>query len=133
MPFVIDASVVAAWLLPDETSPGAEAALERTVDDTPLAPDLLLHEIRNILLMAERRSRIQPEDVQIALTRFDQLSIERAGDLDHIRVVDCARRHTLSAYDATYLALAIETECPLATLDRKLMAAAGSEGVELLS
>ena len=133
MPFVIDASVVAAWLLPDETSPGADTVLERTVDDTPLAPDLLLHEIRNILLMAERRGRIEPDDVHIALKRFDQLSIERAGDLDHIRVVDCARRHTLSAYDAAYLALAIETECPLATLDRKLMVAAGSEGVELLS
>ena len=133
MPFVTDASVVAAWLLPDETNAAADIVLERTIDDTPLAPDLIVHEIRNILLMAERRGRIELDDVRTALTRFDQLNIDRIGDLDHGNVLDCARRHGLSAYDAAYLVLAIETECQLATFGRQLIVAARSEGVELLT
>lgn len=40
-----------------------------------------------------------------------------------------AEAHGLRAYDAVYLALALEQSLPLATLDRKLAAAAHGEGV----
>ncbi|WP_352458605.1 MULTISPECIES: hypothetical protein [unclassified Mesorhizobium] len=42
-----------------------------------------------------------------------------------------AARHQLIAYDASYLALTIESELPLATLDRRLAAAALAEGVAI--
>lgn len=43
-----------------------------------------------------------------------------------------ASRHRLTTYDATYLELAIRLALPLATLDRRMRAAASAEGVPLL-
>ena len=40
-----------------------------------------------------------------------------------------ARRHRLTAYDASYLALAIQEGVPLASLDRRLKEAAAAEGI----
>lgn len=133
MPFIVDASVVAAWLLPDESSASADIALDRMADDDPIAPDLLVHEIRNILLMAERRGRIEPDDVLVAMMRFDQSAIELLGEGNHLSIIDCARKYQLSGYDAAYLSLAMETGAPLATLDAKLIAAAHDAGVDLVS
>jgi predicted nucleic acid-binding protein len=43
-----------------------------------------------------------------------------------------ARVHQLSAYDAAYLALAVSERAALATLDRKLAAAARRETIAVL-
>ena len=40
-----------------------------------------------------------------------------------------ARAHRLTAYDASYLGLAIREGCALASLDRRLNEAAAAEGV----
>jgi len=47
-------------------------------------------------------------------------------------IVSLAVSHGLSAYDAAYLQVAILSEQPLATLDRQLLKAAKSVGVECL-
>ena len=49
MPFVVDASVVGSWVLPDENHPETLAALERLKDDEAFAPSLLWFELRNLL------------------------------------------------------------------------------------
>ena len=46
--------------------------------------------------------------------------------------VELASRHSLSLYDAAYLALAVDLEGELATLDRALAAAATAEGVAVV-
>jgi hypothetical protein len=38
MPFVVDASILAAWLLPDEAKPDTDALLERVIEERPRAP-----------------------------------------------------------------------------------------------
>jgi len=43
-----------------------------------------------------------------------------------------ARRHNLTAYDATYLDVALRRSLPLATRDRDLAAAAREAGVPLI-
>jgi len=43
-----------------------------------------------------------------------------------------AEQHKLTAYDATYLELALRRGLPLATRDKPLAAAAQKAGVELL-
>lgn len=58
MAFVIDASVVLAWLLPDERSEAAQRLLQRAVHERPRAPSLLMLEVGNALLQAERRTRL---------------------------------------------------------------------------
>jgi len=44
-------------------------------------------------------------------------------------VLALAERHGLSGYDASYLALALAQNLPLATLDKKLSTAARAQGV----
>lgn len=134
MPFVLDASIAAAWLLPDEQSDRTDAALALMAVDGALAPSLLWYEIRNILIMATRRSRLPEGEAVPALARLRRLPIETVDMSlsDDSRVTQLAEKHRLSAYDATYLALSVRTSVPLATADRALARAAGQEGVRLL-
>lgn len=131
--FVADASIVAAWVLPDESNVVAEIALSRLASDDAVVPDLLWHEIRNVLLAAVRQQRISYEDLLTAIVRLRQAPIKTANGGDDLRVLELGRKHQLSAYDSAYLALAIEERIPLATLDRRLVMAAEAEGVELLA
>jgi len=57
MPFAIDASVVAAWAL-DENDAVADAAARRLQSDPAIAPGLWWYELRNVLVIAERRRRL---------------------------------------------------------------------------
>lgn len=58
------------------------------------------------------------------------IQFDRAAGSDG--VMDLARRHRLTAYDAAYLELAQRERVPLATLDGALMRAASAESVALL-
>ncbi len=132
MSFVIDASVAGAWLLPDEENESAADLMDRLADEDALAPDLLRHEIRNIMLSAEKRGRIDGDLVHVALARFSALPIELVSQDSDVEIVRVARHYRLSAYDAAYLALALLKNAPLATFDRKLADAARAEGVTVL-
>ncbi|MCF1436593.1 type II toxin-antitoxin system VapC family toxin [Agrobacterium vitis] len=131
MAFVVDASIAGAWLLPDEENMIAEQAMTRMAEEDAIAPDLLRHEIRSILLSAERRERISADFVHSALARFRGLPMQLTGPGDDTEVVRLSRKYRLSAYDAAYLALALLEQLPLATLDRRLAEAARAEGVAL--
>ncbi|XUY27709.1 type II toxin-antitoxin system VapC family toxin [Agrobacterium sp. rho-8.1] len=129
MPFVVDASIVAAWFLPDESSEIADRALEMLETDDAIAPDLLSHELRNILISAEKRKRIDQDAVFSILLRFTSLPLTLVSGSDHITIMRLAKKYSLSAYDAAYLALAVSRAIPLATSDKKLANAAASEHV----
>jgi predicted nucleic acid-binding protein len=133
MAFIIDASIAAAWLLPDERHPVAEKALRMIRHDTAVAPSLWRFEIWNILITSERRGRIGMDQIVQALRLLASLPIEiddQCGDGLLLRI---ARAHHLTAYDAAYLELAMRRHEPLATLDAKLAAAARVEGVALIA
>jgi predicted nucleic acid-binding protein len=132
MAFVVDASVVGAWLLPDEDNPLAEIVMARMEEEDALAPDLLWHEVRSILLTAARRGRIAGGDIAALLFRLAEAPLRNEGAGDGIEIVRLALRHHLSAYDAAYLALATLRKLPLATADKRLAAAARSEGAPLI-
>ena len=65
------------------------------------------------------------------MRRLRRLRIHRAEESDDLEVMALARAHRLTAYDASYLALAVREGCALASLDRRLNEAAAAEGVEL--
>ena len=127
--FVVDASVVCCWVLPDEDSPVAEAALERLAETSGIAPDLLWHEVRNVLMSAHRRKRVAFAKVIEAMRILRGLSLSTIALPDDQLILTLAERHTLTAYDAAYLALALDRQLPLATLDRRLAEAAVREGL----
>ena len=131
MSAVVDASIAAAWLLPEEDSDAAEAVI-MALSGRPPVPSLFWHEARNILVTAERRGRIVAGEPAAAMGRLRRLPLEDAGAGSDGAVLALAIAHGLSAYDAPYLALAQARGLPLATLDRKLAQAARREGVTLL-
>lgn len=126
--FVIDASMAAAWLLPEEFSDAAEEVMA-TINAPCPVPSLFFFEIRNILAMSERRGRIAAGGALVNMERVRRLPLDDAGIGADSYVLLLSANHCLSAYDAAYLALALNRSLPLATLDRKLAAAARKEGV----
>ena len=129
MAFVPDASIAAAWVLPDEEAPLADLALDRLGAETAKVPNVFWHELRNLLLTAQRRGRIDGRYADASLARLRLLPIVCPGETDDLQVMLLARRHRLTAYDASYLALAIREGCALVSLDRRLRESAAAEGV----
>ena len=57
MVFVVDASVAGAWAFDDEDHPVARRALRRLQTEEAVAPGLWWFELRNALVVNERRGR----------------------------------------------------------------------------
>lgn len=133
MRFVLDASVVISWAMPDESHPIADAAFQRIQTDSAVVPAIWWYEVRNILLINERRGRISQDDAARFLSDLSSFDIEVRPVENSQRTIDLARQHILSVYDAAYLALAIEEKAPIATLDQVLRSAAITKGVPLLA
>jgi predicted nucleic acid-binding protein len=131
MPFVLDASTIIDWAL-DEGHPTAGAARERIRTDTALSPTLLWFEVRNGLIIAERRGRATENYSAAFLRKLEQFPVTVDTTPNQAEVMALARRHRLTVYDAAYLELAQREGLPLATLDRALAEAARTEGVPVL-
>ena len=132
MQIVIDASIAAAWFFPDEDSAIARKAGEHVFNEGGLVPRLFWFEIRNALLIGERRGRGDPAASAAFLARLDALPIEVDHRPSGIELLGLAREHALSGYDAAYLELALRSATQLATLDRRLVTAATAAGVPLV-
>jgi predicted nucleic acid-binding protein len=135
MTFVLDASVALAWHFEDEASEYADRVLDRLRQDDALVPALWALELANGLLVAERRGRLSAADVARiqGLTPDLPISVNDLSVEDALGpVLNLARAQGLSAYDATYLELAMREGLALATQDDDLRAAAGRVGVELV-
>ena len=130
--FTIDTSVVASWCFPDEIHANADVAFRRIAKDTACAPVLLWFELRNVLLVGERRGRLTATQIGRFLGYVANLPIETDRDPDETRVFGLARSYRLSIYDAAYLELTQRRAIPLATLDGALMKAARAEKIELV-
>jgi predicted nucleic acid-binding protein len=132
MSFVVDASVAASWFLPDEQS-GADERLIAALGVSPgLVPSLFWFETRNLFVMAERRGRLNPGMALAMALKLRTLPLQDGGIGNDVTVVELALKHGLSAYDASYVTLAKTNAMPLATADRKMAAAARSEGIVIL-
>ncbi len=120
---VIDASVVVAAIVDSgETSRWAEHII---ASGELAAPHLMLAEATNALRRAELAGEISPDAARLALRDLVDLRVglylfEPFAD----RVWEL--RHTVTAYDAWYVALAESLGAPLATLDSRLSRAAGT-------
>jgi predicted nucleic acid-binding protein len=102
--FVIDASIVVAWCLEDESSEVAEAAVERLMAEGGIAPAHWPIEIASALRSAERRGRLDEASIGRLRPRLMSLPIEilPVEFSTALNVIDTARRHDLSVYDACY-------------------------------
>ena len=132
MPFVLDASIAACWAFEDENHPAAALALERIRTDEVLVPGIWWFEVRNTLVVNERRGRLSEADTAIFLRGLSRLGVTIDRAPEESAVLALARTHRLSVSDASYLELAQRERLPLATLDHDLRKAARTAGTALL-
>jgi len=133
---VLDASLALQWFLEDEV--GRQYGLDVLASlssKRAVVPILWFYEVGNGLLMACRRKRITFDQVDGFLTRLKALPIEAAPQLpaELLALPALAEKHSLTNYDAAYLALAMRLNLPLATTDTDLRRAAAAAGVEIIS
>ena len=132
MPFVLDTSVALAWHFEDEVSVYAERVLDKLANDSALAPALWPLEVANGLTMALRRGKITEARLvrAIELSRNLNLTlVDVPPETAFGPVLDLAREHRLTVYDAAYLELAMREGLALATQDADLIAAAKRVGL----
>ena len=130
--FVLDASVALAWFLDDEQAPQADNVRARLIRERAYVPQLWRLEVRNGLIIAERRGRLSATRINECLEAIKRLPIQTDSEAVLDTVVSLARMHNLSVYDAVYLELAKRRDAALASLDGALLRAAAEEGVELV-
>ena len=134
--FVLDASVVLTWCFPDENAAMAQhvAGMFKR-GDTALVPSFWPHEVLNALLVGEKRKRISKELVRSFLDDLATLPIvleQFPAGVVFDRIQHLSREHGLTAYDAAYLDLALDSGLPLATLDEDLARASKKARVRLV-
>ena len=126
---VIDASVLAKWLLPEPNSAEARS-LVRTASLGGVrlsAPAHLLAELTNILWKHAFLLRtITPDEARESVSALETVPIS-IQSLDALipEALDLALAHGHSVDDCLYVALALREESDLVTADRALAAAFG--------
>lgn len=131
--FVCDVSVVAAWAFADESTPVSRRAFELAQRYAVLVPAVFPFELANVMAVAVRRGRLEPSDARSFLVRIEELDLQELASVDPVvTLFDAATRYDLSASDAAYLELALESGRPLATDDVALRKAARRAGVALI-
>jgi predicted nucleic acid-binding protein len=125
--FVLDASVALGWLVDDPPSAYALRVQQRMIDGSrPVVPVHWHLEIANALLTAGRRKILRRDISGILSDIAALLPFIETDDLpdDIGTVVGIGQRQQLTAYDASYVALAARRNLSLATQDTAMTSAA---------
>lgn len=137
--FVLDASLALSWAIDDPEPTGAKEIRESLFRGrTAIVPSLWVLEVASGLILAERRGRVDAAEVEQACQLYEKMMgsyIEVHADhpqADFRDLQGLARKHQITAYDAAYLFLALQSHIPLATLDSSLASAAKNSGVAVL-
>lgn len=118
---VLDASAALKMILRHE---GSEALAARVIGEDIHAPALIEVEVVSGLRRLQRQRRIAEDRAMIGLEWFLDLGVEMHHGAELTRRI-FALRHSLSAYDAAYVAVAELIEAPLLTADGRLSRAHG--------
>lgn len=130
MPFVLDASAAIEAVADDEGGPVGAAVLERLRRDRAVVPAIWGAEVANAIRNGWRAGRLSEEAARGIIDDLTAAPVDTAppGEL-RWSVVEAAKVTGLTAYDAAYLVLAVETGLELATCDQQLRTAAERAGV----
>ena len=114
--FVVDASLVVKWFVPEVHSVAARKWLDASHDY--IAPALIFPEVGNALWRKVRKGELSPEDAHSLVSDLSVVGVEAiamrglASDAHALAV-----RTGITVYDATYLTLAVRLETQVITGD----------------
>ncbi len=132
MAFVLDASVAIAWVVSSQATAYTRRIRIRAKREPYHVPAIFTAEVTNVLVVLERRGILTEAGSDAAadvLSRLEPITHEIGLGIAQLRAM--AKRFGLTAYDATYLALALELRLPLACGDRPLKGALRPAGLKL--
>ncbi len=117
--FVVDASVVIKWFIPEIHSDAARRLLEQ--DHQYFAPDLLFAETANVIWKKVRTSQLSPVQGAQLIADLAAIAVETVPcrPLAH-DAYSLATAMGRTVYDALYLALAVRLETQMITADERL-------------
>jgi predicted nucleic acid-binding protein len=115
---VVDASVVLPWFLPERFSVPARSLLEQ--NHQRIAPELLFSEVNHSLVRRVRSRVVERALANTAIATLAALVSIRASSYLALRAMELALRFERSAYDALYVAFAVDHSCQFVTADRAL-------------
>ncbi len=117
--FVVDASVVIKWFVPEIHSDAARRLLATT--HQYLSPDLLFPEVGNAIWKKVRRGELTAEEGQRLAADISSIAVETVSTRGlMIDAHALAVTTGLTLYAAMYLALAVRLETELITADDRL-------------
>jgi predicted nucleic acid-binding protein len=120
---VVDTSVLIKWFKTRDEDLLKEArTLLHQIENRPLevhVPALLLYEVGNILLL---KTKLSPVALDQTVERLETLPFIVAPPATPLlkRAARLGRELSLTFYDASFVALAVELDCPYITADRRL-------------
>ena len=116
---VVDSNILAYLYLPGDRTAAAEALLQQ--DSQWAAPVLWRSEFRNILAGYLRRKSITFEQACSLQSEAESLLAGAEFEVDSAAVLELVRDSDCSAYDCEFVALAIQLNTRLVTVDKKLL------------
>ena len=139
MSFVLDNSVTMRWFFGDgkpQELTYAGKVLDAMKDTKAIVPVIWGLEVANVIARAEAKGLVTEARSADFLEKLEGADIEIDMTTSVHALTDTlqlARRYMLSAYDASYLELALRLGIPLATLDADLQTAAKKAGVKKMT
>jgi predicted nucleic acid-binding protein len=129
---VLDASAAIAFVAKEKNGSriGRLLASFGTADRSIIVPQFFWLEVINGLAGRRKWAGVEVLEAIADLDAFEIETVEQDRSLV-VLTIDLVERHGLIAYDAAYLALAIQQDAELLTLDRRLAAAAGPRSVPI--
>ena len=123
--FVVDASVVVKWFVPEIHSDAAQRLLHGR--HRYFAPDLLFAETANTIWKKIRRGELTPERGRRLVADIGRIAVESVPSRmlveDALALASASGR---TVYDSMYLALAVRLDTRMITADKRLAAAIGT-------
>lgn len=118
-PVVVDTSVVVAWYLPEEFRTAARRWQDRLLKGMVqlLVPSFHYWEFANVLRTYVRRGELDPE-VAAEIYELHLDAPLEVAEPDRERVLETALGYEATAYDAVFIALALQLDARLLTAER---------------
>ena len=124
MRYVLDSSVSAKWVLPENDSPKALALRSdiRNKVHEVIAPDVFPIEVGHALTKAERQARISQADVYALWVQVMKDAPQLFASLPLMpRAYALYSQNRIGIYDCLYLALSEHEQCEVVSADQRLI------------
>ncbi len=135
--FVVDASVAIKLYLEEPLSETARTLFARLSGEEDIhawTPDLFVVECANILWKHVRRSAVSPVEAEWFLLRILALELHTVASEETVaEALSLAMSYNISAYDASYVAVARLVDAPLVTADERLIRKVGESDIPIIS